>query len=162
GAEPRLGDDLERELGHFRRRVDRATVARGHRPAIEQRRRAVDHHVGHRGDALALECRLDELALAAPEVAVAEDKPFTGDALELLEQKALAEVAMMLLQDVLDVVGMEEHEALPAREPEADLDRVSVPAPVAEHEGQRIAPQLGEKSKRWAVPRARTRFARRP
>src|SRR4029450_8246081 len=162
GAEPRLGDDLERELGHSPPRVDGAPVPRGHRPAIEQRRRAVDHHVGHRGDALAMECRLDELALAAPEVAVTEDKPFTGDALELLEQKALAEVAMMLLQHVLDVVGMEEHEALPAREPEADLDRVSVPAPVAEHEGQRIAPPLGGEAKPGAIPRARSASSRLP
>ena len=46
-------------------------------------------------------------------VAVAEHQPLAGDALELLEDDALPVVAVVLLQNVPDVVGMDEEERPP-------------------------------------------------
>jgi hypothetical protein len=60
------------------------------------------------GDALAVEGRLNQLALAPPQVAVAErTKPSPGDALELCRGCAPSTVAVVFfLQDVLDRLRM--------------------------------------------------------
>ena len=53
-----------------------------------------------------VEGRLDELALGAPEIPLGEEEPLSGEGLDELQVGALDVVLVVVLEDVLDVVGV--------------------------------------------------------
>src|SRR5262245_32760827 len=101
--------------------------------------------------------RLNQLSLAAPELTVAKHQPFTGDTFELREDDAFAEVAMVLLQHVLDVVRVEEHVTPPvSRNAVTDLDRVTVLSPVTRDCRDGIAPHFHHEGEGGSILRPRS------
>ena len=95
------------------------SAQRGEHPLGE-----LDHQLGVGGDPLAVERRLRELALAAPEVALAGQQALAQRALRLPQAIVLDELAVLVDQHLLDQVGVVgEEDALRA---EPGRDQVAV------------------------------------
>jgi hypothetical protein len=141
GAEESASDDLERELRHLGRDVDGRPARRDRAEALEHCGGRLDHHVGERGDPFAVKRWLDQLALAPPEIAVAEHQPLAGDALQLSEDGSLPVVPVVVVEHATHVVGMNHQEGAPRRK--RDLDQVAVAAPAVAEKAERVAPHRG-------------------
>ena len=116
GAEQRLADDRQRQPVHFAGDVQGLAVA----PARRRPLRVRDHRVGVGGDALLVERRLREPALAPMQIAFARQQPFAEQLFRALERTPFLEQPRARHQHVLDVVRMvQQHEPLRA-DPEAD------------------------------------------
>src|SRR5262249_27597578 len=153
GTEQRAGDDAERQTRHLLGNVDHPACGRLLLPLIDHRSGHSRHHLGHRRDATAMERRLDELALATPQLAIAEYQPLAGDSLELPEDHPFPVVAMIVVQDVLDIARSSEHEGAERRE--ADAYPIAIAALGVQQEAERVAPHHGEEAE--GGEKARTR-----
>ena len=103
-----------------------------------QRRAAARAHlVGVRGDALAVEGGLRESALAAVQVAFAQEQPLADELARALSAAALEEVVVVVDEYVADALGaVDEEDALAA---DAEGRDVAVLAREFEHEVERVA-----------------------
>ena len=109
GAEQRFADDRQREAVHFAGDVEGLAVAPPRRRALRVRH----HRVRVGGNALLVESRLREPALAAMEIGLARQQPFAEQPFRALERTPFLEQARARHQHVLDVVGMvQQHEPL--------------------------------------------------
>ena len=143
GAEQRLGHDRERKPRHLGRDVERLAALRQRVPSLEHLERAVDHQVAESGDALAMEHRRHQPALAMPERAVAGQQAVAEQAAQhRVVDVVLVVVAMVVVQDVADVVGMREEQC--ARGAEAKAHDVAVVAKAVAQKSERVALYLAQ------------------
>ncbi len=111
GAEERLDHDLEREVDHLLRDVDRlARGGRPRRPAVREGARVLEHHGRKLRQPIALKCRLDELPLTRPRGAVVREEAAAGERLETLVQRLLRIVACVVDEDVAQARRLDEEE----------------------------------------------------
>src|SRR5258708_4239715 len=89
-------------------RSARPAAAGGALPAGEALLRASHHGGGEAGDPLAVECRLRKAALPSPEVALAGEEALTDQDLHPPDDLSLHVVLVVVLEDVLDGIGVEE------------------------------------------------------
>ncbi len=143
GAEQRLGHDRERKPRHLGHDVERLAALRQRVPSLEHLERAVDHQVAEAGDALAMEHRRDQPALAMPKRAVAGQQAVAEQAAQhRVVDVVLVVVAMIVVQDVADVVGMGEEQR--ARGAEAQAHDVAVVAKAVTQKSERVALHLAQ------------------
>jgi hypothetical protein len=101
------------------------------------------HDGGEALDALAVKSRLRQAALAAPELPFAGEQTFANEGLHPADERAFPVIAIVVLQDMLDVIGMvQEMDGQKRRRVEADDIPVLTRGP-AQH-GQRIAARRKE------------------
>ncbi len=137
GVQDRLGEDGHREQDH---RIDDVHDLAGP-PFVRDAARALDHESGVVEHPVVVEHRLDRPALRPVQVALAGEQSLADQPLRLLKGRALHEGPVMSDEDVLDVVGMTEHEqaiaserhardvAVLARRPCHRVDRVGPKSP---------------------------------
>src|SRR4029077_1884889 len=103
GAEQRLDDDRERQLGHLDVDRDHAAVFEriGHLPGVRR------HDVAVAREPAVMEGGLDQPALLLPELPVARQQPFPGKGQKgLLDETRLDELLRLLDQNLPRQVGV--------------------------------------------------------
>ena len=115
---------------------------------------AVDHQVAESGHALAMEHRRHQPALTMPERALAGQQAVAEQAAQhRVVDVVLVVVAMIVVQDVADVVGMGEQKG--AGGGEAEAYDVAVLAKPGAHKLQRLALHLAQAAEQEMAPRSR-------
>ena len=138
GVEQRLGDDLKGQPHQVV--LDVARLAGGH--DLEHPLGVVDHDVGVRGDPVAVEGRLRQLPLSAPEVPLAGQQAVSQRPLGIPKAVVLDELPVLIDEHLLDQVGMVDEPDRARAEPHRD-DVAVLPLPARERR-QPIATELPE------------------
>ena len=102
GVEEAPGDDQHGEVHHLIVQVKGLPVGPGGKGAVG----VIGHDAGVGFDALAVKGGLDQAALALVELVLARQQPLAHNGLERLQAEALVVGAVVIDQDVLDVVGV--------------------------------------------------------
>ena len=123
-AEQGLADDAQRHPRGVRHEVDRRAAGRGGLPVLQHARAGVAHGRRQALDALAMEGRLRQAALPPPEVALAGEEAVADQRLDPSDEAALPVVAVVVLQHVLDVVGVVQQ--VDAQRPGVEAHHVAV------------------------------------
>src|SRR5262245_52900292 len=127
-------------------------------PAPEQTLRVLDHDGAVAGDAVALERRLHEAALAQPEVVLAGQETVAQQEAVHAQGVVLAKVRVVAEQHFLDEVGMtDEVEATWAQ---ADQDDIAVLAGRLQEEGEHVATELAQVASQETARRTGRKFGR--
>ena len=148
-AEQRLADDLEREVHHLGRNVDRLAARRQAIPAHQHRLGVGCHQPRETRDALAVERGLGQPPLPQPEVTVAGQQPAAGDAAQkVVLEGVFAVILGVVLQHMLDAVGMN-HQVDRQRTDGVTHD-ITVLARDLEQEGMRAVAEGAQVVQRWA------------
>jgi hypothetical protein len=153
GAEHRPHDDALGEIHHFRHEVDCLAALGEQFPSVEGAFSGLDHRVYHLRDALAVERWLREAPLSPPERVFAGDEAFPNALLEPFVQRTLVIVAVVVLQNVLDVVRGREQVAVVRAY--LQVDQVTIAVGCGEKHIDRIRPHLrkhsddGEAARAW-------------
>ena len=113
-VEQRLADDRQRQAVHLARDVERRAVAPARRACAIG---VADHQVAVAGDAIAVEGRLHQAALAQVHRAFAGQQPLAEQPLAALEAAALGEVAVVGDEDVANQPRLVDEEQLLAGHP---------------------------------------------
>ena len=120
GAEERAGHDLEGQPHHVGLDVARLPVF----PGLQHPLGVLNHHICISGDAVAMERRLSQLALGAPEIALAGQETLAQGSPCIAQPVMLDELAILRNQHFGDQIGMVEEENRPGPESRPDQGAV--------------------------------------
>ncbi len=127
-AEQRPPDDGQRQPDHLGGDVQGLACPGGGLPALHHLLRQFGYRGGEAGDGVVVKRRLHELALRAPELALAREQPVADEGAEALVAGPLRVVAVIVLEHVLDMPGVVEQ----AERLGADTHEHDVPEPLGE------------------------------
>ena len=148
-TEQGLPDDAQRHARHVFHEIDGRPLGGGSLPVVQHACAGAAHDGREAFDALAVERRLRQASLPPPEIAFAGEQTFADERFHTADEAALPVVAVVVLQHVLDVVGVIQH--VDDERPSIKADHVAVLACRPAQKRQRVASACIEEVERSRV-----------